>query len=87
MWGGPHGGATPDYRGEGNSVQYLLYDGASGLEGHTRSGGLYYPNAIESALACMEASAIGAKSVAKLVAKRLGLVVPTKEGSKKGDEL
>jgi Prenylcysteine lyase len=35
---------------------------------------LYYVNAIEGAMACMELSAIGAKSVAKLVAKRLGLI-------------
>jgi Prenylcysteine lyase len=71
-WGGKHGGATPDYQGQGTTVKYLLYDAATGLEGHTKKGALYYPNAIETALACIEASAVGAKSVAKLLARRFG---------------
>jgi prenylcysteine oxidase/farnesylcysteine lyase len=75
MWGGPFGGATPDYRGEGTSTNYLLFDGAVGFEGHTTSGALYYPSATEQyTLASMEISAVGARAVAKLVAKRLGLI-------------
>jgi prenylcysteine oxidase / farnesylcysteine lyase len=79
IWGdGRNGGATPDYRGQGQSSDFLLYDSAAGMEGHTTSGALYYPNAMEqSALSCMEISAVGAKAVAKLIAKRLGMIVPT----------
>lgn len=87
LWGGQHGGATPDYGGGGATVGYLLYDGATGFEGHTQKGGLFYPNAIESALACMEASAVGAKSVAKLVARRFKMVIPDLDTSHDGDEL
>jgi prenylcysteine oxidase/farnesylcysteine lyase len=68
VWGGAHGGATPDYQGNGISVNFLLYDGAD-------SGALYYPSAMEqSSLACIEMSAIGARAVAKLLARRLGLI-------------
>jgi prenylcysteine oxidase/farnesylcysteine lyase len=75
LWGGPYGGATPQYRGDGNALPFLLYDGAINLEGHTTAGALYYPSTMEqSSLACMELSAIGAKAVAKLIAKRLGLI-------------
>lgn len=80
VWGGPHGGATPDYQGTAGSSKFLLYDGAVGLEGYTKSGALYYPNAMEqSSLSCIEISAIGAKAVAKLVARRLSLIVPAQE--------
>jgi hypothetical protein len=75
VWGGPHGGATPDYQGEGVSTNFLLYDGAVGFSGHTSSGALYYPPAMEqSTLSCMEIAAIGAKAVAKLVSERVGLL-------------
>jgi prenylcysteine oxidase / farnesylcysteine lyase len=75
VWGGNHGGATPDYRGQGMTMDYLLFDSGVGLKGGVVEGSaLYYVNAIEGAMACMELSAIGAKSVAKLVAKRLGLI-------------
>jgi len=75
FWGGPHGGATPDYRGQGTAHDFLLYDGAA--MGMGDGGALYYPSAMEqSSLACMELSAVGAKAVAKLVARRLGLVQP-----------
>ena len=86
-WGGKYGGATPDYQGQGTTVRYLLYDGATGLEGHTKKGALYYPNAIETALACMEASAVGAKSVAKLLAQRFGLIEPSTKKGHDGEEL
>lgn len=75
VWGGPYGGATPDYRGKGKTSKYLLYDSSAGVDGYS-GGALYYPNAIEASFACMELSAIGAKSVARLVAKRLGLILP-----------
>ena len=77
VWGGPHGGATPDYEGtDFHVMDYLLYDSGKGIKGHTDGAALYYPNAIEASMACMELSAIGAKSVAKLIARRLGLVHP-----------
>jgi prenylcysteine oxidase/farnesylcysteine lyase len=85
VWGGPYGGATPDYRGEGKTVQYLLYDSSAGADGYV-GGALYYPNAIEASFACMELSAIGAKSVARLIAKRFGLIVP-REIQDQSDEL
>ena len=87
VWGGPHGGATPDYRGEGQTVKYLIYDGAAGLEGHTDKGALFYVNSIESAVACMEVSAIGAKSVAKLVARRHKWIIPSTVSKHDGEEL
>jgi len=88
FWGGPHGGATPDYRGTGVAHDFLLYDGAVGIEGHTRAGALYYPSAMEqSSLACMELSALGARAVAKLIARRLGLVEARAAGDSGGDEL
>jgi prenylcysteine oxidase/farnesylcysteine lyase len=75
VWGGNHGGATPDYKGQGVTMDYLLFDSGFGLKGRDVDGSaLYYVNAIEGSMACMELSAIGAKSVAKLVAKRLGLI-------------
>ncbi|CAJ1947229.1 unnamed protein product [Cylindrotheca closterium] len=86
IWGGEHGGATPDYQGTGDSTEFLLYDGATGFSGHTTSGGLYYPNSLELSFACIELSAMGAKAVAKLIAKRLGWVEPEKV-SELGEEL
>lgn len=71
IWGGTDGGATPDYRGKGDTTNFLLYDGATGFSGHTNTGALYYPNSMELTFACIEACAMGAKAVAKLVAKRL----------------
>jgi hypothetical protein len=87
IWGGPHGGATPDYQGNGLTIDFLLYDAGKGTKGHSEGAALYYPNAIETSMACMELSAIGAKSVSKLVAKRLGLVIPHNETKFSGDEL
>ena len=94
MWGGGkssdfsrYGGATPSFHGgqHSESLDYLLYDGAV----HWGKGGngpaLYYVNAIESAVAAIEISAIGAKSTAKLVARRLGLISPI--SSEDHDEL
>jgi Prenylcysteine lyase len=75
VWGGPHGGATPDYRGKGGRTKFLLYDGAIGFKGYTSSGALYYPVAMEqSSVASMEMAAVGARAVAKLVAERVGLL-------------
>ena len=81
IWGGRYGGATPDYQAyhenssSRNTTNFLLYDGAFGLHGHTKSGALYYTNTMEQmGLSCMEISAIGAKAVAKLIAERVGLL-------------
>lgn len=80
FWGGPHGGATPDYQGQGLATKFLLYDGATGFSGVTSSGALYYPVAMEqSSLAGMEIAATGAKAVAKLVAERVGLLERRRE--------
>jgi hypothetical protein len=95
IWGGPYGGATPDYRAyqddsSRNTTNFLLYDGAMGLHGHTKSGALYYTNTMEqTALSCMEISAIGAKAVAKLIAERVGLLQerPRVYGADDHDEL
>jgi hypothetical protein len=88
VWGGQHGGATPDFNGGGESSQgtnFLLYDGSHGVGGEADSSALYYTNTMESAVAAIEISAIGAKAVAKLVALRLGLISVTHDV--KGDEL
>ena len=53
-----------------NSYQKLPF-AISSFHGHTTSGALYYPNAMELTFACIELSAMGAKAVAKLVARRL----------------
>ena len=71
VWGGEFGGAYPDFAGGGDassSAPFLLY-------GDSSSGpAVYYANAMEASVAAMEISAIGAKAVSKLVAKRLGLL-------------
>jgi len=81
VWGGPWGGATPDYQGHGQTLNYMLHDTAVGFEGDpsTKGGSLYYANAQESAFAAMELSAIAAKSVAKLIAKRYNFITPQYE--------
>jgi prenylcysteine oxidase/farnesylcysteine lyase len=92
IWGSAHGGATPDYdkiraSGDAQGVPFLLYDGATGFHGHTKSGALYYPNSMELTFACIELSAMGAKAVAKLIAKRLEWL-PTARGEfNMGEEL
>lgn len=88
IWGGPYGGATPDYQGAGTSTEFLLYDGAHGLGGHTTSGALYYPPAMElSSLASIEIAATGSKAVAKLMARRLGLLKVKEARGESHDEL
>ena len=87
VWGGRHGGATPDYQGSGESTEFLLFDGATGFHGHTKAGALYYTNALEHSVACIESCAMGAKAVAKLIAKRLGWAVQSSQGYGFGDEL
>jgi prenylcysteine oxidase/farnesylcysteine lyase len=94
VWGGKHGGATPSFGGGRNSesLPFLLYDGdrhwgrggRGGIDADVGSGNgggpaLYYVNAIESAVAAIEISAIGAKATAKLVARRLGLIGPIRD--------
>lgn len=88
VWGGGgeeeygrYGGATPSFNGGRNSASslpFLLYDGARHWGKIMTAPGpaLYYINAIESAAAAIEISAIGAKSTAKLVARRLGMISP-----------
>jgi hypothetical protein len=74
IWGGAHGGAAPNYLGEGKTMPYLLFDSGAGLEEGTIGAPLYYPSAIETSMAGLGASSIGAKSVAKLASKRLNLL-------------
>ena len=87
VWGGPNGGATPDYQGSGWTINYQLYDSGEGMKGYADGAALFYINSIETSMACMELSAIGAKSVAKLVAKRLRLVIPHNGTKVHSDEL
>lgn len=59
-----------------HTLPFLLYDGGTNLSHDVDSNpgpALYYINSIESYVSSMEISAIGAKLVSKLVAKRLGL--------------
>ncbi|KAL3764237.1 hypothetical protein ACHAWU_004049 [Discostella pseudostelligera] len=92
IWGGDsrYGGATPSFGGGLNteSLPFLLYDGAEhyGKGNPLHGPALFYSNAIESAVAAMEISAIGAKSTAKLVARRLGLI-RARDGGTDHDEL
>jgi len=77
VWGGLNGGATPDFNGGGESslgTNFLLYSGSDGFGGEADKSALFYTNTMESAVAAIEISAIGAKAVAKLVAERLGLI-------------
>mmetsp|Transcript_4175 Transcript_4175/g.6181 ORF Transcript_4175/g.6181 Transcript_4175/m.6181 type:complete len:565 (-) Transcript_4175:1695-3389(-) len=67
VWGGKNGGAYPNFNGGGEASEappFLLHD--------RHGSALYYINGIEAAVSSIEISAIGAKSVAKLVSKRLG---------------
>jgi len=89
VWGGRNGGATPDFDGGGDAsapAPFLLYDGGKLTEGHGFGPALYYANAMESAVAAVEISAIGAKAIAKLCAARLELIDPHRSALG-GDEL
>ena len=94
VWGGPRGGATPAFAGAGEasrSTEFLLYNGGrleddNDIHRHVGNHAIYYTNAMESAVSAIEIAAIGAKSVAKLLARRLGLVTPS-DGRGPGDEL
>eukprot|EP00584_Thalassiosira_punctigera_P004563 CAMPEP_0172539696 /NCGR_PEP_ID=MMETSP1067-20121228/10841_1 /TAXON_ID=265564 ORGANISM="Thalassiosira punctigera, Strain Tpunct2005C2" /NCGR_SAMPLE_ID=MMETSP1067 /ASSEMBLY_ACC=CAM_ASM_000444 /LENGTH=490 /DNA_ID=CAMNT_0013325421 /DNA_START=1003 /DNA_END=2475 /DNA_ORIENTATION=- len=93
VWGGEengkYGGATPSFGGgrHPESLPYLLYDGSEHWgKSKLRDGpALYYANAIESSVAAIEISAIGAKSTAKLVARRLGLIQPKEDDTGHGE--
>ncbi len=80
VWGGKNGGATPDFNGGGESSHasnFLLYDGGHGESIFDDEGSaLYYVNSMESAVSAIEISAIGAKAVAKLVARKMKLMEP-----------
>mmetsp|Transcript_23119 Transcript_23119/g.64094 ORF Transcript_23119/g.64094 Transcript_23119/m.64094 type:complete len:626 (-) Transcript_23119:533-2410(-) len=92
VWGGPRGGATPSFNGGGESARstrFLLYSGGRKEENGEflkTTSAIYYTNAMESAVSAVEISAIGSKSVAKLIARRVGLVDPN-AGRTTGDEL
>jgi len=62
---------APDYQGRGTSTDFMIYDGATGFQGHTKAGALYYPHALDLAFSTLESQAMGARAVAKLIAKRL----------------
>ena len=44
-------------------VPFSLYDGATEVQGHTKPGTLYNPNALELTFACMGLSAMGASEL------------------------
>jgi hypothetical protein len=79
--------ASPDYQGRGDTTDFLIYDGATGFHGHTKAGALYYPSALELTFPTLEANAMGAKAVAKLIAKRLGWIDFPRAGFDAGEEL
>lgn len=82
IWGGKRGGATPAFNGGGESsyaTQFMLYNGGHGSSSFSEDSALYYTNAIEAAVSAIEISAVGSKSVSKLVARRLGLIHPAQE--------
>ena len=75
-WGGPNGGATPSFGGGSDpsvTLDFLLYAGEE-TSNNSANPAIFYTNGMESAVAAIEISAIGAKAVAKLVSNRLGLV-------------
>jgi hypothetical protein len=76
----------PNYQGRGVTTDFLIYDGATGFHGHTKSGALYYPNAFDLVFPTIESNAMGAKAVANLIAQRLEWIDTTKHFSA-GDEL
>lgn len=93
VWGGSRGGATPAFDGAGEaseSTRFLLYNGGQQEEDDEQpsaeTSAIYYTNAMESAVSAIEIAAIGSKSVAKLIARRLGLVHP-RTGNPNGEEL
>ena len=51
VWGGQYGGATPNYLGQGITTNFLLYDGTTGHSTPKGTGGLYYPNSMETTFA------------------------------------
>jgi hypothetical protein len=77
---------APDYRGRGITTDFMIYDGATGFHGHTKSGALYYPRAFDLTFPTIESNAMGAKAVANLIAQRLEWTDQTKHFSA-GDEL
>lgn len=92
VWGGPKGGATPSFHGAGEaskSTQFLLYNGGKQDDDDndpSKTHAIYYTNAMESAVSAIEIAAIGSKCVAKLIARRLGMIDPKKVNTN-GDEL
>ncbi len=92
IWGGSKGGATPSFLGgreASKSTQFLLYNGGRQDDEDVDPSGthaIYYTNAMESAVSAIEIAAIGSKSVAKLIARRLGMVDPKKMNTN-GEEL
>ena len=92
VWGGQKGGATPSFHGAGEasrSTQFLLYNGGRQDDEDSdppKTHAIYYTNAMESAVSAIEIAAVGSKSVAKLIARRLGLVNP-KRSNISGEEL
>ena len=77
---------APDYQGRGITTDFMIYDGATGFHGHTKSGALYYPRAFDLTFPTIESNAMGAKAVANLIAQRLEWIDQTKHFSA-GDEL
>ena len=92
VWGGRKGGATPSFHGAGEaskSTQFLLYNGGRQDDEDkdiSKTHAIYYTNAMESAVSAIEIAAIGSKSVAKLIARRLGMINPKKMNTN-GEEL
>jgi hypothetical protein len=90
LWGGIHGGATPNFNGGKlvDSPPFLLFDSAMHGDSTDFAGStLYYLNGMETAVSAMEISAIGAKAVAKMIASRYGFLHPAAVGNIIAEEL
>ena len=69
------------------NTPFLMYDGAVGFHGHTKSGALYYPNLFELFMPFLEGNAMAALTVANLLADRLEWTAKEDGGFDAGDEL
>ena len=83
----PSSSSVASFRGDVVDTPFLMYDGAVGFHGHTKSGALYYPNLFELFMPFPEGNAMAALTVANLLADRLEWTPKEGGGFDAGDEL
>ena len=83
----PSSTSVASFGGEVVDTPFLMYDGAVGFHGHTKSGALYYPNLFELFMPFPEGNAMAALTVANLLAGRLEWTPKEGDGFDAGDEL